>query len=72
MLKYKRKGSAFEIKTFEDDNKHQYLVFRYPNQNNDYSYHIFVEVEAKQIAKLLGIEGGHNTSDMWNKLWEEN
>jgi hypothetical protein len=71
MLKQKRQGKGLDVKTFyDDDKKLSYIVYRYPTESGTNSYHVFVEVEAKNVAKLLGIEAT-NTANAWNKLWEE-
>jgi len=69
MLKQKKQGAGLEIKTFQDDNEQSYIVYRYSTASGVNSYHVFAEVEAKQVAKLLGEEDSSNTTNAWNKLW---
>jgi len=71
MLKQKKQGAGLEIKTFQDDNEQSYIVYRYATASGVNSYHVFAEVEAKQVAKLLGEEDPSNTTNAWNKLWRD-
>jgi hypothetical protein len=74
MLKEKMAGYGLEFKTFLDTKEHnRYLVFRIPKGDSSYSYHTFVEVEAKQAARECGAEEGPNdtTWSMWNSLWSQ-
>ena len=62
----KRLGAGLEIKTFKGRGQN-YLVFRTPQG----SYHVFLEVEAKQAARACGASKGNNTVQLWKDLWEK-
>jgi len=61
----KRKGTGVEMKTFKAKGQN-YLVFRTPPG----SYHVFLEIEAKQAAKECGASKG-TTPQMWKRLWDK-
>jgi hypothetical protein len=63
----KRAGEAIEMKLLSTDAE-TFLVFRYPLPGKKHSYHVFVEVEAKEAADRLGAKKG-TTHERWDKLW---
>jgi len=68
--KRKRQGVGIEMKTFKGNDQQNYLVFRTPKG----SYHVFLEVEAKQAARNCGASDGsphRNIRKMWENLWQE-
>ena len=69
MLKEKRKGTELEIKTFYDSDNRAYTVYKHTTESGANSYHVFTEVEAKDIAKKLGVEKD-TTVEAWNILWQ--
>jgi len=64
-VKPKKKGLGLEMKTFQGKGGESYLVFR----TKDGSYHVFLEVEAKQAARECGARKKGNTRQMWGELW---
>lgn len=66
-LKPKKKGYGLEIKTFIGESEQSYLVMRTP----DGSFHVFVEVEAKEAARDCGSRKEANTRQMWETLWSK-
>jgi len=71
MLNPKKQGLGLDVKTFEDEKGTSYIVIKHPTESGTNSYHVFAEVEAKQVAILLGEENPSNTANAWNKLWRE-
>ena len=69
MLKLKQQGRGLDVKTFQDNDGVSYIVYKYPTESGANSYHVFAEVEAQQIARILGVNKS-NTVSAWNKLWE--
>lgn len=67
MLKEKLAGTELGIKVFDGKDGNRYLVFR----TLDGSYHAFVEVEAKQVARECGAEERTNIRLMWGSLWDK-
>ena len=63
----KRNGSQLGFKVFVGKDGTRYLVFR----SLEGSFHVFVEVEAKQIARECGAAELSNTRQMWESLWED-
>ena len=63
--KQKRQGLGLEMKTFKGDEGQNYLVFR----TGKGSYHVFLEVDAKEAATHCGIPRYGNTRQMWNDRW---
>lgn len=64
-MKKKRGGFGLEMKTFSGKDGNEYLVFR----TGSGSYHVFMEVEAKEASRQCGAAEGHNTRSMWRSLW---
>jgi len=64
-LKPKKKGYGLEIKAFIGESEQSYLVMRTPGG----SFHVFVEVEAKEAARDCGSRKEANTRQMWEVLW---
>jgi hypothetical protein len=64
-VKRKKRGFGLEMKTFpgRDGN---YLVFR----TSGGSFHVFMEVEAKEAARQCGAETEANTRRMWASIWD--
>jgi hypothetical protein len=60
-------GKAIEMKLLATDAE-TFLVFRYPLLGKKHSYHVFVEIEAKDAADRLGAKKG-TTHERWDKLW---
>ncbi len=54
-----------DIRTMRGRDGNTYLVFRTTNG----SYHVFVEVEAKEAARQCGAKELSNTRMMWASLW---
>lgn len=65
-IKKKRKGSRLEIKAFTGNDGNAYLVFRTAKN----SFHVFMEVEAKEAARQCGATRGKNTRRLWESVWE--
>lgn len=66
-VKQKRHGFGLEMKTFEGQDGNSYLVFRTSNG----SFHVFMEVEAKEAARQCGTTKQGNTREMWSALWNK-
>ena len=66
-LKPKKKGYGLEMKTFIGETGQSYLVMRAPNG----SFHVFVEIEAKQAARDCGSQRETNVRQMWEALWSK-
>ena len=62
----KKRGTGLEMKTF-NGNGQNYLVFRTPTG----SYHVFLEVAAKQAARTCGASKGSTSRQMWKDLWDK-
>jgi len=71
MLNPKKQGLGLDVKTFEDEKGTSYIVIKHPTESGTNSYHVFAEVDAKQVAKLLGNENSSNTANAWNVLWRK-
>ncbi len=65
VVKKKREGFGLEMKTFEGEDGNSYLVFRTATG----SFHVFMEVEAKEAARQCGATTGKNTRGMWSDVW---
>jgi hypothetical protein len=65
-MKSKRKNFGLEARTFRGRDKKTYLVFL----TTKGSYHVLVEVEAKEAARQCGAEELSNTRAMWESLWK--
>jgi len=63
-MRKKRSNVALEVKTFQGKSGNHYLVFRTPDDR----FHVFVETEAKAVAKDCDGEGRH-TRDYWHSKW---
>ena len=64
-MKKKREGFGLEMKTFAGSDGNTYLVFR----TSAGSYHVFMEVEAKEAARQCGATEEKNTRQMWASIW---
>jgi hypothetical protein len=64
--KRKRQGVGLEMKTFKGNDKQNYLVFRTPKG----SYHVFLEVDAKEAATRCAAPRKGNTRQIWKELWK--
>jgi len=64
--KRKRQGVGLEMKTFKGNDKQNYLVFRTPKG----SYHVFLEVDAKEAATHCAAPRKGNTRQIWKQLWK--
>ena len=64
-LNEKREGTQLGFKTFIASDGTRYMVFR----SLEGSFHVFVEVEAKQAARECGAAELANTRQMWEALW---
>ena len=64
-VKRKRKGLGLEMRTFSGRDRNAYLVFR----TSDGSFHVFMEVEAKEAARQCGAVDEKNTRQMWGAVW---
>lgn len=62
----KRKGTALELKTVTGDSGATYLVMRTLRGG----YHVFVEVQAKEVAEDCGMAKPGNTQKMWKAIWD--
>ncbi len=63
--KQKRQGLGLEMRTFKGNAGQNYLVFRTAGG----SYHVFLEVDAKEAAEHCGVPRDGNTRQMWKDLW---
>lgn len=68
-----------EIKTVSDGSSN-YIVMRFwDDKNNNYEYHVYAEVVAKEAARdiaahydvQLPSSDTHNVRQLWDKLWDE-
>jgi hypothetical protein len=64
-VKKKRGGFALEMKTFDGQDGNSSLVFR----TGTGSFHVFMEVEAKEAARQCGSTAEKNTRGMWSDIW---
>jgi hypothetical protein len=64
-VKQKKRGLGLEMKTFPGKDGNAYLVFR----TSGGSFHVFMEVEAKEAARQCGAKAEANTRHMWTSLW---
>ncbi len=64
--KPKRRGYALETKTFTGQEGRSYIVHR----TRDGSFHVFMEVDAKQAAEDCGGPRRGNTRSRWETLWK--
>lgn len=65
MIKEKMRGTGLEMKLFSGRDGNSYLVFK----TQDGSYHVFLEVQAKQAARECGATEEGNTRRMWSQIW---
>ena len=65
-VKQKKRGFGLEMKTFSGKDGNAYLVFR----TSGGSFHVFMEVEAKEAAGQCGAKAEANTRRMWASLWD--
>lgn len=65
-VKKKREGLGLEMKTFEGEDGNTYLVFH----TSSGSFHVFMEVEAKEAARQCGAMEEKNTRGMWIDIWK--
>jgi hypothetical protein len=65
-MKKKKKGLGLEIRTFKGDDGNSYLVFR----STAGSYHVFVEVEAKEAARKCGATKESTPRQLWGEIWK--
>lgn len=63
--KVKKHGFGLELRSFCGSDERPYLVFRTASG----SFHTFVEVEAKQAARLCGAREPGTTRQMWEAVW---
>lgn len=61
----KRRGFGLEMKTLKGKGGESYLVF----QTKDGGYHVFLKVEAKQVARECGATKKGSERQMWGELW---
>src|SRR5437660_12854494 len=59
----KRRGLGLEMRSFAGRHGNSYLVFR----TSGGSFHVFVEVEAKEAARQCGATNEANTRQMWSE-----
>jgi hypothetical protein len=59
----KRRGFSLQIKTVDSPNG-KYLFYKTPNG----SYHVFIEVAAKEAAKDCGARGQGNTRQLCKEI----
>lgn len=64
-VKKKREGFGLEMKTFAGKDGNAYLVLRTATG----SFHVFMEVEAKEAARQCGATQELNTRQMWASVW---
>lgn len=64
-LKKKKQGLGLEMRTFSGKDGNSYLVFR----TSGGSFHVFMEVEAKEAARQCGATKEKNTRQMWASVW---
>jgi hypothetical protein len=64
-IKEKRRGLGLEMRSFEGKDGRTYLVFRTAGG----SFHVFVEMEAKEAARQCGATKEANTRQMWAEVW---
>jgi hypothetical protein len=64
-IKPKKKGFKLNMKTFTGKSGQSYLVIRAPNG----SFHVFMEVEAKDAARDCGAKKEGTTRQIWEALW---
>lgn len=69
-----------EMRTIKGREGYNYLVIRFwDDHNNNYEYHVYAEVIAKQaardVAERLGIvlppSDENNVRQYWDQIWEE-
>jgi len=65
-MKRKKKGLGLEMHTFFGKDGNSYLVFR----STAGSYHVFVEVEAKEAARQCGERSTGTPRQMWGEIWK--
>ncbi len=68
-IKPKKSGSGLEIRTFKGKDG-TYIVYRTPRG----SFHVFIEVDAKNAAIDCGASGDPktiNTRKMWQEIWDK-
>ena len=66
-LKDKRSSFGMQTRTFRGADGKTYLVFL----TTKGSYHVLVEVEAKEAARQCGAKELSNTRAMWESLWKK-
>jgi hypothetical protein len=67
--KVKRRGTGLEMRIFKGS-RDDYLVFRERTEKTN-TYHVYVEVEAKQAARDCGATGRGTTPQIWDRQWKE-
>ena len=66
-IQQKRRGLGLEMRSFMGHDGRSYLVFR----TSGGSFHVFVEVEAKEAARQCGATKEANTRQMWSEVWDK-
>lgn len=66
-VKAKKRGLELDMRTIEGRDGRSYLVFRTARG----TYHVFVEVEAKEAARKCGATKEGTTHQMWNEVWQQ-
>jgi len=65
-MKPKKQGLGLEMHTFQGRDKNRYLVYR----TTGGSYHVFVEIEAKDAARQCGATKEGTPRQMWGEIWK--
>ncbi len=65
-VKNKKAGFGLEMKAFNGKDGNDYIVFR----TKAGSFHVFMEVEAKEASRQCGAKQEGTTRQMWQKVWD--
>jgi hypothetical protein len=74
----KKSALRSEIRTIKGKSKTNYLVIRFWDDNNqNWEYHVYAEVIAKQAVRDIGKRFGYNfpvrkdpnSRTLWDKVW---
>ncbi len=69
-----------EMRTVRDADGHNYIVLRFwDNKNNNWEYHVYAEVVAKEAARDVAVQLGvtlpssdtNNVRQLWDIIWDE-
>ena len=80
MPRFKKSDPRSEMRSVRDQIGHNYLIIRFwEDKNNNWEYHVYAEVVAKEAVRDIGKKFGYNfpvqtdpnVRTLWDKIWNE-